>query len=50
MPNTFLINTTNSPHSKLLPVAVSEVRITKGLLAERMRTIKEVTIRLNMNS
>jgi len=44
MPNTFLINTTNSPHSKLLPVAVSEVRITKGLLAERMRTIKEVTI------
>ena len=44
MPDTFIINTTNSPYSKLLPVAISEVSFTDGLLAERLRTIKEITI------
>ncbi len=44
MPAPFVINTTNSPYSKLLPVTISEVSFTDGLLAERLRTIKEITI------
>ncbi|TYT24360.1 glycoside hydrolase family 127 protein [Dictyoglomus thermophilum] len=39
-----IINTINSPYSILHSVPISSVKFTKGLLAERLNTVREVTI------
>jgi len=40
----YIIDTSNSAYSKLHPVSVSSVKLTNGLLADRLRVVKEVTI------
>ncbi len=44
MNRAYVIDTFNSPYSKLHPVSISSVKFTYGLLAERVKTIREVTI------
>lgn len=44
MNRTFVIDISNSPYSKLYPVSISSVKFTDGLLAERVKVVREVTI------
>ncbi len=44
MNRAFVIDTSNSPYSKLHPVSISSVKFTDGLLAERVKVVREVTI------
>lgn len=44
MNRAYVIDTSNSPYSKLHPVSISSVKFTDGLLAERFKTVREVTI------
>ncbi len=44
MNRAYVIDTSNSPYSKLRPVSISSVKFTDGLLAERVKVVREVTI------
>ncbi|MDW7973301.1 MAG: glycoside hydrolase family 127 protein, partial [Thermodesulfovibrio sp.] len=44
MNRAYVIDTSNSPYSKLHPVSISSVKFTEGFLGKRLKVIKDVTI------